>query len=515
MFTCRAPHTSHIKAPRKAKILDQTAECDDAERKVKVKGHGKKTGGWRNTQNLRGKKSRRRKEEGKGVEANGEAAQQSILDLVYKPKEEEYSTMFNAFFKIKNKNIQSVQSESKHVEANAKDPDVTGNSSHTVQEEVRGGYIYEKSKSKEYTEGEVINPDCKVDEVIPLNRIQNGGKKEQANDYERKSSGSKTAEAIKGVVELGSEESDPVIDTIKKAMETETSCSEWESDRGRRRGRSRGKGRSKSRSRSRSRGKGRSKSRSRSRSRGRHRDRHRHRSRERHRHRKRDRSGERRRHRKRDGSRGRSRDRGRDKSRDRDRDRDRRRHRHRHRHKRRDESRGRRSSSSNRGSILSSSYADNRKEKRREYSSMESNGIGNDTSVGGNRCVGNIKYCEPISDVDSIESENEYVRNKRMKRSPDRNEQYVNVENKQNNEPPYVKNNKPNDSDTSNESEREEDLSEGELLKKIMGISEFATSENKCHNQTDMSGINRRTKRKYRQYMNRRGGFNRPLSPAF
>ncbi|SBT32811.1 conserved protein, unknown function [Plasmodium ovale wallikeri] len=411
--------------------------------------------------------------------------------------------MFNAFFRIKNKNVQSVQSESNHVEANAKDPDVTGNSSHTVQEEVSGGYIYEKNKTKEDTEGGVINPDCKVDEVIPLNIIQNGGKKEQPNDYEQKCSGSKTAEATKGAVELGSEESDLVSDTIKKAMETETSCSEWGSDRRRRRGRSRSRSRSRNRSRSRSR--------------GRHRDRHRRRSRERHRHRKRDRSGERRRHRKRDGSRGRSRrrsrDRGRDKSRDRDRDRDR--ERRRHRHKRRDESRGRRSSSSNRGSILSSSYADNRKEKRREYSSMESSGMGNDTSVGGNRSVGNIKYCEPISDVDSIESENEYARNKRMKRSPDRNEQNVNVKNNQNNEPPHVKNNKPNDSDTSNESEREEDLSEGELLKKMMGITEFATSENKCHNQTDMSGINRRTKRKYRQYMNRRGGFNRPLSPAF
>lgn len=66
--------------------------------------------------------------------------------------------------------------------------------------------------------------------------------------------------------------------------------------------------------------------------------------------------------------------------------------------------------------------------------------------------------------------------------------------------------------------EGEEDLgelSETELMKKIIGITQFDTTENKCHKDTDVFGVNKRTKRKYRQYMNRRGGFNRPLSPTY
>ncbi|KNG78752.1 hypothetical protein PFMG_04918, partial [Plasmodium falciparum IGH-CR14] len=75
--------------------------------------------------------------------------------------------------------------------------------------------------------------------------------------------------------------------------------------------------------------------------------------------------------------------------------------------------------------------------------------------------------------------------------------------------------NEEKNNDILNDNILNEELSEGEMIKRIMGISEFSTTYNKCHKSTDISGINKRTKRKYRQYMNRRGGFNRPLSPTF
>ncbi|KAJ1612393.1 hypothetical protein OJ253_632 [Cryptosporidium canis] len=56
--------------------------------------------------------------------------------------------------------------------------------------------------------------------------------------------------------------------------------------------------------------------------------------------------------------------------------------------------------------------------------------------------------------------------------------------------------------------------SESELLKEMFGISQFETSKNKSHSTTSLSGFNAKSRRKYRQYMNRSGGFNRPLSPV-
>ncbi|KAI3380651.1 hypothetical protein SNEBB_006275 [Seison nebaliae] len=45
-----------------------------------------------------------------------------------------------------------------------------------------------------------------------------------------------------------------------------------------------------------------------------------------------------------------------------------------------------------------------------------------------------------------------------------------------------------------------------------MGFASFGTTKNKCTgNTTNLSGANILQKRKYRQYMNRKGGFNRPL----
>ncbi|KAJ1509169.1 hypothetical protein HMI56_006930 [Coelomomyces lativittatus] len=52
---------------------------------------------------------------------------------------------------------------------------------------------------------------------------------------------------------------------------------------------------------------------------------------------------------------------------------------------------------------------------------------------------------------------------------------------------------------------------EEEKLKIVMGIQGFSTTKNKKH--SNISAVNIHKPREYRQYMNRKGGFNRPLSP--
>jgi len=55
---------------------------------------------------------------------------------------------------------------------------------------------------------------------------------------------------------------------------------------------------------------------------------------------------------------------------------------------------------------------------------------------------------------------------------------------------------------------------EEEQMSKLMGFSGFDTTKGKkTDGSTNASGIFKQPKRKYRQYMNRRGGFNRPLDP--
>ncbi|KAH8740705.1 hypothetical protein FG386_002667 [Cryptosporidium ryanae] len=56
--------------------------------------------------------------------------------------------------------------------------------------------------------------------------------------------------------------------------------------------------------------------------------------------------------------------------------------------------------------------------------------------------------------------------------------------------------------------------SEADLIKKLFGIEDFDSSKNKDHSSSSKSCASIRTRRKYRQYMNRPGGFNRPLSPS-
>merc|ERR1712154_44165 len=48
-------------------------------------------------------------------------------------------------------------------------------------------------------------------------------------------------------------------------------------------------------------------------------------------------------------------------------------------------------------------------------------------------------------------------------------------------------------------------------MMKLMGFANFDTTKGKKVEGTDVSGVNIQRKRRYRQYMNRRGGFNRPL----
>ncbi|KAL5367024.1 hypothetical protein CPHLJ_8g2880 [Cryptosporidium parvum] len=57
-------------------------------------------------------------------------------------------------------------------------------------------------------------------------------------------------------------------------------------------------------------------------------------------------------------------------------------------------------------------------------------------------------------------------------------------------------------------------LSESEVIKEMFGIERFETSKNKNHSTSSLSCFSIKSKRKYRQYMNRPGGFNRPLSPT-
>ena len=48
-------------------------------------------------------------------------------------------------------------------------------------------------------------------------------------------------------------------------------------------------------------------------------------------------------------------------------------------------------------------------------------------------------------------------------------------------------------------------------MMKIMGISGFSTTKNKKVAGNDHGEVHVSVKRRYRQYMNRKGGFNRPL----
>ncbi|KLJ10766.1 hypothetical protein EMPG_13874 [Blastomyces silverae] len=53
-----------------------------------------------------------------------------------------------------------------------------------------------------------------------------------------------------------------------------------------------------------------------------------------------------------------------------------------------------------------------------------------------------------------------------------------------------------------------------QLLRKTMGFSSFRTTQNTKVPGNNVYGVRKEKKTQYRQYMNRQGGFNRPLSPS-
>ncbi|KAJ6134128.1 hypothetical protein N7523_000450 [Penicillium sp. IBT 18751x] len=62
-----------------------------------------------------------------------------------------------------------------------------------------------------------------------------------------------------------------------------------------------------------------------------------------------------------------------------------------------------------------------------------------------------------------------------------------------------------------------EDADEGEMdemMRRSMGFSRFRTTKNTKVPGNDIYGVRKEKKSEYRQYMNRTGGFNRPLSPS-
>ncbi|KAF2084352.1 DUF1777-domain-containing protein [Saccharata proteae CBS 121410] len=60
----------------------------------------------------------------------------------------------------------------------------------------------------------------------------------------------------------------------------------------------------------------------------------------------------------------------------------------------------------------------------------------------------------------------------------------------------------------------EEDAEEA-LMRKMMGFAKFKTTKNSKVPGNDKNyGVRKEKKVEYRQYMNRVGGFNRPLSPS-
>jgi U4/U6.U5 tri-snRNP-associated protein 3 len=55
---------------------------------------------------------------------------------------------------------------------------------------------------------------------------------------------------------------------------------------------------------------------------------------------------------------------------------------------------------------------------------------------------------------------------------------------------------------------------EDQLMAKLMGFTTFKSTQNTKVPGNNVYGVRKEKKTEYRQYMNRVGGFNRPLSPS-
>ena len=62
--------------------------------------------------------------------------------------------------------------------------------------------------------------------------------------------------------------------------------------------------------------------------------------------------------------------------------------------------------------------------------------------------------------------------------------------------------------------EKEDSDPETATLRRMMGFAGFKTTKNTKVKGNNVYGVRKEKKTEYRQYMNRMGGFNRPLSPS-
>lgn len=69
-----------------------------------------------------------------------------------------------------------------------------------------------------------------------------------------------------------------------------------------------------------------------------------------------------------------------------------------------------------------------------------------------------------------------------------------------------------NDIDKMDEDEDPDDIDA--LMRKAVGFSRFRSTKNTKVPGNNIYGVRKEKKTEYRQYMNRTGGFNRPLSPS-
>jgi hypothetical protein len=78
--------------------------------------------------------------------------------------------------------------------------------------------------------------------------------------------------------------------------------------------------------------------------------------------------------------------------------------------------------------------------------------------------------------------------------------------------PPSTEPSEPGKTKAITASDLLEELDESELLTKVLGFSRFSTTKGKKH--ADYGGVQLIKSREYRQYMNRPGGFNKPIDQA-
>lgn len=67
------------------------------------------------------------------------------------------------------------------------------------------------------------------------------------------------------------------------------------------------------------------------------------------------------------------------------------------------------------------------------------------------------------------------------------------------------------DQDGSQPDDGDDDMA---AMQAMMGFGDFGTTKNKKVAGNETGAVRKEKKSEYRQYMNRQGGFNRPLSPS-